>query len=131
MVADSLLVLTTGRLFCSRYVDALPVRIVRCPVTFPPLTYYQLWHDLTHGQAPAMRWLREQVRDVSRSRWPAARAHGRRDRHEPAAKAIRADLLDFTGDPGWGLPSMQQVRWRPDHWLLIGEDGRIAGAQRR
>ena len=65
MVADSLLVLTTGRLFCSRYVDTLPVRIVRSPVAFPPLTYYQLWHDLTH-QAPAMRWFREQVREVAR-----------------------------------------------------------------
>ena len=65
MVAQSLLVLTTGRLFCSRYVDALPVRIVRCPVAFPPLTYYQLWHDLTHV-SPAMRWLREQVREVAR-----------------------------------------------------------------
>jgi DNA-binding transcriptional LysR family regulator len=65
MVADSSLVLTTGRLFCSRYVDALPVRIVRCPVTFPPLNYYQLWHDLTHTAA-SMRWFREQVRDVAR-----------------------------------------------------------------
>lgn len=65
MVADSLLVLTTGRLFCSRYVDTLPVKIVRCPVAFPPLTYYQLWHDLTHA-APSMRWFREQVRDVAR-----------------------------------------------------------------
>ncbi|MFY9511239.1 MAG: LysR family transcriptional regulator [Rubrivivax sp.] len=65
MVADSLLVLTTGRLFCSRYVDALGVKIVRCPVAFPALTYYQLWHDLTHA-APAMRWFREQVRDVAR-----------------------------------------------------------------
>jgi DNA-binding transcriptional LysR family regulator len=64
MVAQSLLVLTTGRLFCSRYVDSLPVRIVRCPVAFPPLSYYQLWHDLTHA-SPAMRWLREQVRDVA------------------------------------------------------------------
>jgi DNA-binding transcriptional LysR family regulator len=64
MVAQSLLVLTTGRLFCSRYVDVLPVRIVRCPVAFPPLTYYQLWHDVTHV-SPAMRWLREQVRDVA------------------------------------------------------------------
>jgi len=34
MVAQSLLVLTTGRLFCSRYVDALLPRIVRCPVAF-------------------------------------------------------------------------------------------------
>lgn len=66
MVAQSLLVLTTGRLFCSRYVDSLPVRVVRCPVPFPPMTYYQLWHDLTHTSAP-LRWLREQVRDVARS----------------------------------------------------------------
>ena len=64
MVADSLLVLTTGRLFCSRYVDTLPVRIVRCPLAFPPMNYYQLWHDLTHG-APSMRWFREQVREVA------------------------------------------------------------------
>ncbi len=66
MVAQSLLVLTTGRQFCSRYVDVLPVRIVRCPVPFPPLTYYQLWHELSHASA-AMRWLREQVRDAARS----------------------------------------------------------------
>jgi DNA-binding transcriptional LysR family regulator len=66
MVAQSLLVLTTGRLFCSRYVDSLPVRIVRCPVVFPALTYYQLWHDVTHASA-SLRWLREQVRDVARN----------------------------------------------------------------
>lgn len=66
MVAQSLLVLTTGRLFCSRYVDSLPVRIVRCPVAFPALTYYQLWHDVTHASA-SLRWLREQVRDVARN----------------------------------------------------------------
>ena len=64
MVAQSLLVLTTGRLFCSRYIDNLPVRIVRCPVPFPVLTYYQLWHDLTHASASG-RWLRDQVRDVA------------------------------------------------------------------
>lgn len=64
MVAQSLLVLTTGRQFCSRYVDVLPVRIVRCPVEFPPLVYYQLWHDLTH-RSPAQRWLREQVREAA------------------------------------------------------------------
>jgi DNA-binding transcriptional LysR family regulator len=65
MVARSWLVLTTGRLFCSRYVDALGLRIVRCPVQFPPLTYYQLWHERTHA-APPLRWLRETVRDVAR-----------------------------------------------------------------
>ncbi len=66
MVAQSRLVLTTGRLFCSRFVDSLPLKIVRCPIAFPPLTYYQLWHDVTHASATS-KWLREQVRDVARS----------------------------------------------------------------
>ncbi len=43
--------------------------------------------------------------------------------------AIRADLLDFTATPSWGQPSMQGVRFRPNHWLLVGDDGRIVGAQ--
>jgi DNA-binding transcriptional LysR family regulator len=69
MVARSWLVLTTGRLFCSRYVGALGLRIVRCPVEFPPLTYYQLWHERSHS-APPLRWLRERVRDVARGLAP-------------------------------------------------------------
>ena len=44
-------------------------------------------------------------------------------------KAIRADLLDFAAEPAWGQTSSPAVRWRPDHWLLIGDDGRIAGVQ--
>jgi len=64
MVARSLLVLTTGRMFCARYIDHLPVTIVRCPVAFPAMAYYQLWHELSHASAP-LRWLREQVRDVA------------------------------------------------------------------
>ncbi|HWP20449.1 MAG TPA: guanine deaminase [Burkholderiaceae bacterium] len=42
--------------------------------------------------------------------------------------AIRADLLDFTGDPGWSPEGGPAVRFRPDHWLLV-EEGRIAGAR--
>lgn len=79
MVAQSLLVLTTGRLFCSRYVDSLPVCIVRCPMPFPPLTYYQLWHDLTHASASG-RWLRDQVREVARN----LPGHGMLHRSGPA-----------------------------------------------
>ncbi len=44
-------------------------------------------------------------------------------------KAIRADLLDFTAEPAWGDTQATAVRWRPDHWLLVGDDGRIAGVQ--
>ena len=46
----------------------------------------------------------------------------------PVRRALRADLLDFTGDPGLGAPGLGAVRHRPDHWLLI-DDGRIAGVQ--
>jgi DNA-binding transcriptional LysR family regulator len=65
MVARTRLVLTTGRQFCSRYLDTAAVQVVRCPIPFPPMAYYQLWHERTHA-APPLRWLREQVRDVAR-----------------------------------------------------------------
>ncbi len=64
MVARSRLVLTTGRLFGSRYAEAMNLRIVRCPVPFPPLSYYMLWHERSHA-APPLRWLREQVREAA------------------------------------------------------------------
>lgn len=72
MVARSWLVLTTGRLFCSRYVEAMNLRIVRCPAPFPPLSYYMLWHERSHA-ASAQRWLREQVRDVAQQLGPQNR----------------------------------------------------------
>jgi guanine deaminase len=34
-------------------------------------------------------------------------------------RALRADLLDFTGAPVWGSTGTVGVRWRPDHWLLV------------
>ncbi|UJW79363.1 LysR family transcriptional regulator [Hydrogenophaga sp. SL48] len=64
MVAGSLLVLTTGRQYCERFVDRLPVQILPCPVPFPRLMYYQLWHERTHASSAA-RWLREQIKSVA------------------------------------------------------------------
>lgn len=66
MVASSLLVLTTGRQFCDRFTDQLPVQVLECPVQFPPLVYYQLWHERTHASA-AGKWLRERVKNVAAS----------------------------------------------------------------
>ncbi|WP_372658398.1 LysR family transcriptional regulator [Hydrogenophaga sp.] len=66
MVASSLLVLTTGRQYCERFVNDLPVKILRCPVPFPRLMYYQLWHERTHASS-AGRWLREQIKSVAAS----------------------------------------------------------------
>lgn len=64
MVASTLLVLTTGRQYCERYLDRLPVKILDCPVSFPRMMYYQLWHERTHTSASA-RWLRERVKSVA------------------------------------------------------------------
>jgi guanine deaminase len=44
-------------------------------------------------------------------------------------RAIRADLLDFPSHPQWGETADTQARWRPNHWLLINEKGRIAAIQ--
>ena len=45
--------------------------------------------------------------------------------------ALRADLLDFAADPGWSAADdAAGVRYRPDHWLLVDAQGRIAGVQR-
>ncbi|HSV52571.1 MAG TPA: LysR family transcriptional regulator [Burkholderiaceae bacterium] len=66
MVASSLLVMTTGRQYCERYVDQLPLKILECPVDFPRLMYYQLWHERTHASNSA-KWLRERVKSVAAS----------------------------------------------------------------
>lgn len=64
MVASTLLVMTTGRQYCERFIDTLPVTILPCPVDFPRLMYYQLWHERTHTSASA-RWLRDCVKTVA------------------------------------------------------------------
>jgi guanine deaminase len=48
-----------------------------------------------------------------------------------AVRAIRADLLDFTATPAWGdaTDTANGMRFRPDHWLLVDADGRIAAVQ--
>lgn len=66
MVAGSLLVLTTGRQYCERFTASLPVRVLPCPVAFPRMMYYQLWHERTHA-SKAGRWLREQIKTVAAS----------------------------------------------------------------
>lgn len=64
MVASSLLVMTTGRQYCERFAGLLPVKILPCPIEFPRMMYYQLWHERTHSSASA-KWLRERVKSVA------------------------------------------------------------------
>ncbi|MEK8033595.1 guanine deaminase [Ideonella sp. DXS29W] len=43
--------------------------------------------------------------------------------------ALQGDLLDFTSAPSLDDTASPAVRYRPDHWLLIGDDGRISAVQ--
>jgi DNA-binding transcriptional LysR family regulator len=77
MVASSLLVLTTGRQYCQRFLhgpEALPgLTWLPCPVEFPKMVYYQLWHERSHASAAA-KWLREQVK-ISAAQLPHPQTH--------------------------------------------------------
>ena len=66
MVASTLLVLTTSRQYCERFVNTLPVRLLPCPIAFPKMMYYQLWHERTHS-SESVRWLRERVKSAAAS----------------------------------------------------------------
>lgn len=70
MVASTLLVLTTGRQYCERFIGRLPLKILDCPVPLPRLMYYQLWHERTHASSSA-RWLRDLIKLVAASLRPS------------------------------------------------------------
>jgi DNA-binding transcriptional LysR family regulator len=75
MVSKGLLVLTTGRQFCERIISDRPdlnLLMVDCPVSFQPMTYYQLWHERSHAES-SNRWLRNVLKDsVARLHAPSA-----------------------------------------------------------
>ncbi|MGZ3183150.1 MAG: LysR family transcriptional regulator [Telluria sp.] len=60
MLMQTDLVLTTGRQFVHSYERTLPLKTFTVPVKFPPMRFYQLWHQRVH-QAPEHKWLRDQV----------------------------------------------------------------------
>ncbi len=64
MVAKTHLVVTAGRRCLERFVDPLSLTILPCPVPFPRIHFYQVWHDRVHESA-ANRWLRQQIYEAA------------------------------------------------------------------
>jgi DNA-binding transcriptional LysR family regulator len=60
------LVLTTGRAFAEYYARSLPLCLVPAPKEFPPIKFYQLWHERAHESA-SNRWLRKQGLEIVKS----------------------------------------------------------------
>ncbi|MES2538317.1 MAG: LysR family transcriptional regulator [Pseudomonadota bacterium] len=65
MLIQSDLVLTTGRQFLKFYEKNLPLKTFTVPIKFPPMRFYQLWHDRVH-QASEHKWLRDLVATAAR-----------------------------------------------------------------
>lgn len=59
------LVFTTTRHFARFYADMLQLAIVKPPIDFPPMRFYQLWHERNH-HSPGHRWLRRILSDCGR-----------------------------------------------------------------
>jgi DNA-binding transcriptional LysR family regulator len=64
------LVFTTSRHFAAFYSRLLPLAIMSAPVAFPPMRFYQLWHQRSH-HAPAQCWLRGLLSDCGRRLQPS------------------------------------------------------------
>lgn len=56
------LIFTTARHFARYYADLLPLVILEPPLDFPPMRFYQLWHERNHA-SPAHRWMRRLLAD--------------------------------------------------------------------
>ena len=66
MLTQSDLVLTTGRQFIRFYERTLPLKSFTVPIKFPPMRFYQLWHQRVH-QSLEHKWLRDQVSAAARA----------------------------------------------------------------
>ncbi len=60
MLAQTDLVLTTGKQYLRNFEKFLPLKTFTLPLKFPPMRFYQLWHQRVH-QAPEHKWLRDQI----------------------------------------------------------------------
>ncbi len=72
------LVFTTTRHFAQFYANLLPLAILPSPIAFPPMRFYQLWHERNH-HAPGHRWLRKLLSDCARQLTTPATGAFRRD----------------------------------------------------
>ena len=57
MLPDTDLIFTVSRHFAEYYAGLLPLVVVPSPIDYPPMRFYQLWHDRSH-HADAHKWFR-------------------------------------------------------------------------
>lgn len=60
------LIFTTSRHFANYYASRLPLVVVKSPIAFPTMRFYQLWHNRAH-QSQSHMWLRSLLAAVART----------------------------------------------------------------
>lgn len=58
------MVFTTNRQFAEYYARLLPIAVLPCPVSFPAMRFYQLWHPRTHHAAELL-WFRRCIAEAA------------------------------------------------------------------
>lgn len=58
------LIFTISRHFAEHYARILPLVVVPCPIDYPRMRFYQIWHS-RNQQSQAQRWLRGVLRSVA------------------------------------------------------------------
>ena len=64
MLPGSDLIFTISRHFAEHYARMLPLTVVPCPIDYPPMRFYQIWHSRMH-HAAAQQWLRSILKSVA------------------------------------------------------------------
>ena len=64
MLADTDLIFTISRHFANHYASLLPLAVVPCPIDFPDMHFYQIWHSRNQGSC-AQRWMRGVLKEVA------------------------------------------------------------------
>lgn len=65
MLVNTNLVYTTSRHLAEFYVDKLKLAIIPSPIDFPPVQFYQLWHDRSH-KSSGHRWIRNTLSECGK-----------------------------------------------------------------
>ena len=64
MLIGSDLIFTISRHFAAHYAGLLPLVVVECPIEFPRMRFYQMWHGRQQA-SPAHQWLRGVLKGVA------------------------------------------------------------------
>ena len=83
MLPSTDLIFTISRHFAMSYAGLLPLAVLPCPIDFPPMQFYQIWHARNH-QAASHRWMRGLLKSVADTTIAHAAKPSRRRAPEPS-----------------------------------------------